>query len=57
MSIKGIANDTNPNSGESVVAHQSAGENQRLSISGGLAALLQSLGIAIAFTSYQSGLL
>ncbi|MFN3989517.1 MAG: TIGR03032 family protein [Erythrobacter sp.] len=39
------------------MADQSAGENQHVSISGGLAGLLQSLGIAVAFTSYQSGLL
>ena len=57
MSIQGSATNTGANSGEEAGVGQSPSESQRLSISGGLAALLQSLDIAVAFTSYQSGLL
>jgi uncharacterized protein (TIGR03032 family) len=57
MSTNGSATITDVNSCGKAGAGQPAPDNQRLSISGGLAALLQSLGISIAFTSYQSRLL
>lgn len=57
MSIEGSGINISSNPAGAADSGQAAAEKQRLSISAGLAALLQSLGISIAFTSYQSGLL